>query len=270
MAINLKDYTPALMQGADITVDVDLNIVDDLTIGATGSTGATLTIVTANAGALTIGRQGATNPALTVDSSTASSVTGVKVTSAATGTAAAIAATGSATDEHVTLDGKAAGTVGIGTVSTGLVSIATASSSSGMRFKRSVLASSGNTTMTSAMSGAIMLIDGATTAYTLPAIGAGDVGMEFWFVVTTTSSAATITAGAADLLTGGVMCMSTAAGVENDAFSPDVSDDLIITMNGTTQGGIIGSTWHLIAISATRWYCDGTTIGSGTLITPFS
>ena len=139
-----------------------------------------------------------------------------------------------------------------------------------IKFKRNVLASSGNTTMTSAMSGSIMLLDGAGVDYTLPAIGAGDIGMEFWFAVTVTATDQTITAGAADLLTGGVMCMSTAAGVENDAFSPDVTDDLIITMNGTTQGGIIGSTWHLIAISATRWYCDGTTIGSGTLVTPFS
>ena len=138
------------------------------------------------------------------------------------------------------------------------------------KWKRNVLASSGNTTMTSAMSGSIMLLDGAATDYTLPAIGAGDIGMEFWFVVTVTATDQTITAAAADLLTGGVMCMSTAAGVENDAFSPDVTDDLIITMNGTTQGGIIGSTWHLIAISATRWYCDGTTIGSGTIVTPFS
>ena len=141
-----------------------------------------------------------------------------------------------------------------------------------LKHKRNVLASSGNTTMTSAMSGSVMLLDGAGVDYTLPAIGAGDIGMEFWFAVTVTADGTfqTITAGAADLLTGGVMCMSTAAGVENDAFSPDVTDDLIITMNGTTQGGIIGSTWHLIAISATRWYCDGTTIGSGTLVTPFS
>ena len=143
-------------------------------------------------------------------------------------------------------------------------------SGAALKYKRNVLASSGNTTMTSAMSGSIMLLDGAGVDYTLPAIGAGDIGMEFWFVVTVTATDQTITAGAADLLTGGVMCMSTGAGVENDAFSPDVTDDLVITMNGTTQGGIIGSTWHLIAISATRWYCDGTTIGSGTLVTPFS
>lgn len=163
-------------------------------------------------------------------------------------------------------------TVGGAMAVTGATTLSGAVDASGvaLKSKRNVLASSGNTTMTSAMSGSIMLLDGAGVDYTLPAIGAGDIGMEFWFLTTVTATDQTITAGAADLLTGGVMCMSTAAGVENDAFSPDVTDDLIITMNGTTQGGIIGSTWHLIAISATRWYCDGTTIGSGTLVTPFS
>lgn len=134
---------------------------------------------------------------------------------------------------------------------------------------RNVLASSGNTTMTSAMSGSVMLVDGASVAYALPAIGAADVGMTFHFVVTVASTAATITAGAADLLTGGVAIASTTAG-GTDAFSPDVSDDLVITMNGTTKGGVIGSWVSLTAISATRWWVQGVLIGSGTLVTPFS
>lgn len=253
-------------------------IAKTITIGnTTGATAIALksgsggTIVTsADADGFTVGANGATNPVIKVDTSTASVATGISITGAATGTAVALAAIGSAADESITINAKAAGTIGIGGTSTGLVSIALASSAAGVRWKRSVLASSGNTTMTSAMSGSIMLVDGATVAYTLPAIGTGDVGMEFWFTVTVASTAATITAGAADLLTGGVMCMSSGAGIESDQFQPDVTDDLIITMNGTTQGGNIGSTWHLIAISATRWYCDGTTLGSGTLVTPFS
>lgn len=233
MALNLKNYEPALMVGASIdSSSTDLTI-DDLVVNATST----------HTGAATF------TAAIVSDSTTdtTSGTTGAIQTDGGVGIAKALY---------------------VGTTST-LVGNVDASTAT-IKMKRNVLASSGNTTMTSAMSGSMMLIDGATTAYTLPAIGAGDVGMEFWFLVTTTSSAATITAGAADLLTGGVMCMSTGAGIENDAFSPDVSDDLIITMNGTTKGGIIGSTWHLIAISATRWYCDGTTIGSGTLETPFS
>lgn len=351
MSIELKNYDPAVMQGANIGVSVDLTDFTDqngnevieidgtasavnyirVTNSATGSgpeisaqgddtnvalsistkatgaltldsgttgavnlgtgasaktvtvgntTGATAvaiksgsggTIVTsADDNALTVGANGATNPVLQVDASTGSVATGVKITGAATGTAAAIAAIGSATDEHLSINAKAAGTISIGNSSTGLVHIATASSSAGIRFKRSVLASSGNTTMTSAMSGSVMLLDGAATDYTLPAIGAGDVGMNFLFVATIIATDQTITAGAADLLTGGVAIINVGA-TGTDFFAPDVSDDLIITLNGTTTGGVAVGSWiELTAISATRWFVQGVLCGSGTLATPFS
>jgi len=239
-------------------------IAKTITIGnTTGATALALrsgsggTIVTsADDNALTAGANGATNPVLRVDASASSVATGISVTGAATGTAVAIAAIGSATDESLSINAKAAGTIAIGNTSTGLVSLATASSGSGISYKRRVLASSGNTTMTSAMSGAVMLLDGASTAYTLPAIGTGDVGMEFWFVATIIASSQTITAGAGDLLTGSIEVVDTAA--DTDVFVPDVSDDLIITLNGTTTGGkTVGSWCHLVAISATRWWVEG-------------
>lgn len=144
-------------------------------------------------------------------------------------------------------------------------------SGSTLKYKRNVLASSGNTTMTSAMSGSVMLIDGASTDYTLPAIAAGDVGMYFTFYSTIISTGTqTITAGAADLLTGSIAIINAGA-VGSDTFSPDVTDDLIITLNGTTTGGVaVGSWCRLTAISATRWFVEGVFNGSGTLATPFS
>lgn len=137
--------------------------------------------------------------------------------------------------------------------------------------KRNVLASSGNTTMTAAMSGSVMLIDGASTDYTLPAIGTGDVGMNFLFVSTIISTGTqTITAGAGDLLTGGVAIIDVGA-AGTDFFAPDVTDDLILTMNGTTTGGVAVGSWvQYTAISATRWFVQGVLCGSGTLATPFS
>ncbi len=242
MTIQQKDYDPALMQGAANTVVLPQTITD------------------ATDGALAVGANGATNPVFQIDASTGSVATGVKITGAAAGSKVAIAALSSGTNESIDIDSKG----------TGNVNVALGTTSGGIRFKRSVLASSGNTTMTSAMSGSIMLMDGATVAYTLPAIGAGDVGMEFWFVTTVAATASTITAGAADLLTGGVAIQSSGAGIESDQFQPNVTSDLILTMNGTTKGGMIGSTLHYIAISATRWYVDGTTLGSGTIVTPFS
>lgn len=140
-----------------------------------------------------------------------------------------------------------------------------------LKSKRNVLASSGNTTMTSAMSGSVMLLDGAATDYTLPAIGTDDVGMFFDFVSTIIATDQTITAGAGDLLTGSIAIISQSAGLETDVFVPDVVDDLIITLNGTTSGGpTVGSWCRLTAISATRWFVQGNFIGSGTLETPFS
>lgn len=145
------------------------------------------------------------------------------------------------------------------------------SSGGTLKYKANVLASSGNTTMTSAMSGSVMLIDGASTDYTLPAIGTGDVGMYFTFYSTIISTGTqTITAGAADLLTGSIAIIDAGA-VGSDTFSPDVTDDLIITLNGTTTGGVaVGSWCRLTAISATRWFVEGVFNGSGTLSTPFS
>lgn len=144
-------------------------------------------------------------------------------------------------------------------------------SGSAVKYKRTVLASSGNTTMTSAMSGSVMLIDGASTDYALPAIGAGDIGMSFLFVSTIISTGTqTITAQAADLLTGGVAIIDVGA-AGTDFFAPDVTDDLIITLNGTTTGGVAVGSWiECTAISATRWFVQGVLCGSGTLATPFS
>lgn len=135
--------------------------------------------------------------------------------------------------------------------------------------KRNVLASSGNTTMTAAMSGSVMLLDSATVDYVLPAIGTGDVGMYFDFLSTVTSTNQTITAGAADLLCGSVTIVSADVPTA-DIFAPDVTDDLVLAMNGSTTGGVIGSYIRFTAISATRWFVQGTLSGSGTATTPFS
>ena len=135
--------------------------------------------------------------------------------------------------------------------------------------RRPVIAGASNLTLGIEDSGSIIEV-AATEAYVLPALTAANLGLCYEFVVTTTVSAVTITAGTADLLHGGVTIMSTGAGVENDAFSADGTDDLIFTMNGTTKGGIIGSTVRFIAASATKWIVTGNLIGSGTLVTPFS
>lgn len=84
------------------------------------------TITSASANALAVGLNGATNPAFDVDASTASQAAGVKVTGAATGGTVAISAIDSGANTNLTLSAKGTGTIGIGSSSTGAVTISPA------------------------------------------------------------------------------------------------------------------------------------------------
>jgi hypothetical protein len=81
------------------------------------------TITSASATALTAGSNGATNPAFTVDASTASQAAGFKITGAATGGTVALVATDSGSNTNLTINAKGTGTIAIGGVSTGAVTI---------------------------------------------------------------------------------------------------------------------------------------------------
>jgi hypothetical protein len=86
-------------------------------------TSAAHTVTSASATALAVGLNGATNPAFTVDSSTGSQVAGLKVTGAVTGGTVAVVATDSGSATNLTVNAKGTGTIGIGSVSTGAVTI---------------------------------------------------------------------------------------------------------------------------------------------------
>jgi hypothetical protein len=136
--------------------------------------------------------------------------------------------------------------------------------------RMAVTASAGSLTLTAAMSGQTMLFDAAgATAYALPAIAAADVGVYFDFYTTVTATGNhTITAQTGDLLVGSALMGVTGADIE--VFAPDVSDDLIITQNGSTTGGIAGSWVRVVALSATRWGVTAILRCSGAQATPFS
>lgn len=101
-----------------------------LDIGTTGLgiTGVN-TITSVSATALAVGRLGATTPALVVDASAATSITGIKITSAAAGAGVAIAAVGetninttinAAGSGTLTLNGTATGNIVLGRAATGV------------------------------------------------------------------------------------------------------------------------------------------------------
>lgn len=101
-------------------------VTDTLTVqGATS-------IKTTSASGLVVGANGATTPAFTVDASTASQVAGLKVTGAATGGTVAVVATDSGSNASITINAKGNGTIGIGTVSTGIVTITPATTVTGL------------------------------------------------------------------------------------------------------------------------------------------
>lgn len=97
---------------AGVLGTTDANRLDFITGGVVGMSLATtgaVTVTSADANALAVGPNGTTNPALQVDTSTASAVTGIKITSAAAAGGAKIEATSSAGSEDLVLGAKGDG-----------------------------------------------------------------------------------------------------------------------------------------------------------------
>lgn len=115
--------------GTKFVVDTNPTLVTP-NIGTATGTGLVLT--SASATALTVGLNGSTNPAFNVDASTASQVAGLNVRGAATGGTVAISTTDSGSNANLTMNAKGSGTIGIGSVSTGAVTITPATTVSGI------------------------------------------------------------------------------------------------------------------------------------------
>lgn len=127
--------------------------------------------------------------------------------------------------------------------------------------------------LTTAQSGRVILVDDASGLdFTLPAIAAGDIGTHFKFLVTTTITANNfrVTAAAGDLLNGGFWISDFDTANTGSYFAADGTDDLVMTMNGSTKGGKKGTWVEFTAISATGWFVQGEVFGDGSLVTPFS
>jgi hypothetical protein len=130
--------------------------------------------------------------------------------------------------------------------------------------------------LTAAQSGRVVLVDDAAgLQFTLPAIGSSDIGLSFKFLVTVsiTSNSFKVTAAAGDLLQGGLWTVDfddVYTAPQGAFYEPDGSDDLIMTMNGTTQGGKRGTVVEFIATTATQWFVTGIAVGDGILATQFS
>ena len=149
----------------------------------------------------------------------------------------------------------------------------------------STVALTANTTLTvNDHAGRILLTQDADGIFTLPSIVAtadsavagpgadlnnkNNIGATFMFYVDTTATDVQIVTDGTDKFTGAAM-IAVDDGAKK-AFFPGASND-VLSMNGTTSGGIIGSVVTVTAIEAANYLVHNTLLlGSGTIVTPFS
>lgn len=101
-------------------------------------------------------------------------------------------------------------------------------------------------------------------AITLPA--ATGSGVKYTLVVGTTITSGAITITTTSVYAGSAILTN---GATVDAYNPGASDE-IITMNGSTQGGLLGAKCELIDAASGVWTVHYTSGSSGTEATPFS
>jgi hypothetical protein len=127
----------------------------------------------------------------------------------------------------------------------------------------------------SAEAGYVYLITKADgCAVTLPTPGPGD-RIKLVNMARVTSNNHVITSPSGYLLSGFVVLVDQVDGTndKNLGFAPDGSNDRVITLSGTTKGGLGGDVIELVGIAdggTPGWYVEGHLIGSGNVVTPFS
>ena len=94
-----------------------------------------------------------------------------------------------------------------------------------------------------------------------------NLGASFTFVIVTAATDLDIKTDGTDKFVGGLY-----TGVNNatgKTFISGASND-VITLDGSTKGGLAGSIIKVHAIASAKYAVEGITLGSGTLVTPFA
>ena len=137
-----------------------------------------------------------------------------------------------------------------------------------------------DTTLTVAdHAGKILLCNDADGKFTLPSIvtttpgdstdpnQTNNLGATFTFLVITAATDMDILTDGTDKFVGGLyLGKSDAAG---KTFFSGSSND-VITMNGSTKGGIAGTVVTAYAAASAKYVVSGTVLASGTVVTPFA
>lgn len=125
-------------------------------------------------------------------------------------------------------------------------------------------------TVSATVHGSKVVIVNASSAAAISLPVASATGEIYTFVlgVAATATAHVISANGTDIVQGVSLFSSSATG-EVTGFATSASSDKI-TINGTTQGGMIGDKIILIDIAANTWQVTMNMQASGTVATPFA
>ena len=120
----------------------------------------------------------------------------------------------------------------------------------------------------------IVVSNAAGVDFTLPAISTAYVGtvIEFFVTVSVTSNNFRVTSATGDLMTGSLLLLddTVAYTAPQGVVVKPATSFLVMTMNGTTKGGKIGTRVRFTATTENQWFVEGVANGSGILATPFS
>ena len=242
------------------------------TLAATGAlTAAAGTFTSASATSLAVGLNGATNPAFTVDSSTGSQVAGLKVTGAATAGTVAVVVTDSGSNASLTLNAKGSGTIGIGSVSTGAVTITPATTITGVATLTAQPVLSSLTASKPVFSDASKgLVSTGTLAYDQGGTGqtsyaAGDI--VYASAINTLSKLTVGTSGQVLKVTAGVPAWETDTAT-GTVTSVGLSAPAFLTVGGSpvTSSGTLALTYSGTALPAINGGTAQTTYTTGDLL----
>jgi hypothetical protein len=149
----------------------------------------------------------------------------------------------------------------------------------------STVALTANTSLTvNAHAGRILLTQDADGIFTLPSINANANGasagetdynnlnnigatVSMFYVDTAATDVQIVTDGTDKFTGAAIVAVDDGA---KKAFFPGATND-VLSMNGTTTGGIVGSVITVTALESAQYLVHNTLIlGSGTIVTPFS
>ena len=132
--------------------------------------------------------------------------------------------------------------------------------------------------------GRLLTCNAAAGKFTLPTITAGsasavagandynvlsNLGCTYTFWVETAATDMDIKTDGTDRFFGAVFIGIDSENTGETFLSSSGSND-VLTMNGTTKGGIVGSFVQFTAISSAAYFVRGSLIGTATLATPFA